>query len=129
MERLIDNPIPRPCGLVVKKGSKTVYLIRVETNSRVPNLNQHAVTAHFRFDDKLPRSANVAVHSVDAIHGQVDYDLLQLHSIPNYTRQVDAEIEPHMNIIAGCLVTHHKGCLSNHMIDIQFDALGKVLLL
>ena len=106
----------------------TVYLIRVETNSGVANLNQHAITAICRFDYKFPGSTDIGVHSIDAVHGQVDYYLLQLHSITHYTRQVNAEIEPHMDMIACCLVTHHKRRFSNHIIDIQFDPVRKVLL-
>ena len=54
MERLIDNPIPIPCGFGGKEWLEdTVGQLRLESCSRILNLDQHTIRVLCRPNEKL----------------------------------------------------------------------------
>ena len=106
----------------------TVCLFRIESSSRILNLDQHGISVPRRFYEKLPWPVSEGTHCFDAVDDQVDQDLLQLYSVAEYARQISGKVELYRDMASGRLMTHKNGDFVNHIIDVQFNPIRSILL-
>src|SRR5882672_2190317 len=112
---------PDPLGLGCKERLKDLTdLLWIEATTGILNLNQHAVLVLCRLDDQLSRPIDQGTHRVDAIHDQVDQDLLQLYPVAARTWQVSGKISAQGNTVSGQLIAQEPSDVLNHFIDVQF---------
>ena len=86
IERLMDNPMPTPCGLCREKGlKKPLHGFCRDANAGVDDGDQNSISIfHFRTDQELPWTI---VHVTDGFHGvdnQIQEDLLHLDTVTQY---------------------------------------------
>src|SRR5256885_14391729 len=65
-------------------------------------------------------------HGVDAVHDQVDQDLLQLHRVSAHAGQISGKIGPQGNAVPGHLIAKQNGDLLNNLINIHCNSLGRL---
>ena len=79
IRRLIDSPIPVPCGFVVKKASKMRSAIVRQPDAGITYRNQQlTVVAHFRGDGQFTTRVS---HRLDSVDHEIHQDLLQQYPI------------------------------------------------
>src|ERR1700735_284129 len=98
-----------------KRLKDAIDSIGIESNPRILNLDQHTIRVLGRFNHELPGPANDGTHRIEAVHGEIDQYLLQLHSVAKHDWEINRQIEPHLNVVPGCLIAHEEGGFSNHM--------------
>src|ERR1700730_12333097 len=111
---------PDPLGLGCKERLKDLTdLLRIEATSGILNLDQHTVRILCRLDEQLSRQIVEGTHRVDAIHDQVNQDLLQLHPVAEQTWQISGKISAQGNTVSGQLIAQEPSDVLNDLIDVQ----------
>ena len=106
----------------------TVRVLWIESCSRILDLDQHTVGVHCRLDEQFPWSIRDHTHGFDAIHNQVDQDLLSLHAVGTHARKITAEISPQRYTAPNQLTAQEHSQLLNNLINVHRNSLGCALL-
>ena len=101
IERVIDRPMPRPSGFVVKKGSKTRD--RVSGGSPAPvsemvTLTVSGAGAVVRIVSRRS-GGSVGFHRLDGVAHQVQQGLLQLDGISRHAGHARAQVQDHLDLL------------------------------
>ena len=101
---------PDPLCLGCKERFKDLTdLLRIEAASGILNLDQHTVGALCRLDEQLSRLIGEVAHGVDAIHDQINQDLLHLHPVGERTRQISGKVSAQGNTVSAQLIAQQPG--------------------
>src|SRR5260370_23570329 len=102
----------------------SLHLLGIESGSCILHLDQHTVRAFCRLDQQLSRRTGEGAHSVDAIHDQVNQNLLQLHPAAEQTWQIVCEVGLERDAVSAHLIAHQYDRFLNNLIDVQFRSIG-----
>src|ERR1700693_4419660 len=102
-------------------------LPRLESFSRILNLDSYHIRFPYRFDDKLAWLISRGAHGIDTVHYQVQQDLLQLHAVAKYGRQIRCQVELDGDAVSGRLIAHKISDFLNQLIDVQFNSVRSAL--
>src|SRR5882762_268692 len=80
-----------------------------------------------RLNEKLTRSIGNHTHRVDAVHGQIQHYLLQLHAISEHTWQIRGKIRAEGNTVSSQLMAQEPGYVLNDLVDVEFRPPGSLL--
>ena len=103
IDRLMGNPIPIPCGLVVKKGVNS-FSACLGVDSRAGILHGHLKLSRIReggLDQQPLRLAIDTGGGLNGVHHQIEDDLLQLNPVRAHRRNIERPIRCARKYCAG----------------------------
>ena len=120
IERLIDNPIPKPFGLGGKKGlEKLVNLDGINADTRILHLHDNPIVFGAVRSDYYLRVVGYVRHSFDAVLDQVDYNLLQLYAVAGHDGDIGGQILPKYHAMIVQFALHKCDGFPDNVINIQ----------
>ena len=122
MVRAIDNPIPMPCALVVKNGSKTSLSLSGGMPGPLSEIATSAKSSRSAVQIASWRpEAGMSGHRIYRVDHQVQYDLLNLNSVATDRQRWGSDGSAHINLPRSSLT----GKKINRLLDdfVEFDRL------
>src|SRR5216684_4924512 len=128
-DRATDGePHSDPPGLGGKEWFEdTVGMCRIDSWSAIPDLDRDTVGMLCRLDENFPWPVGQSAHCLDAVHYQIQDDLLQLHAITEERRQIAGKIATQGGAVSGQVIVEEPGAFANDFIDIEAGSVGNAL--
>ena len=101
----------------------------LQAGAGIPHLDQDGFRAGlFRTNEEFPGTVHDRVHGLDRVEKQVENQLLQLHAITRYGRQILAQVRLHGDAPSRRLASQEVEHLADHLIQVELDLLDGCLL-
>ena len=130
IERQIDNPMPRPLGLVVKNALKSCFeFFRIDADTGILDRHEHLVgIVELRSDEEFARASGDSGHGLGAVDDEIDDHLLQLDAIALHRRQLRRKLQPHRRMVGDHFALHEGDHIADDLVYFEPDHLRTALL-
>src|SRR5208283_5924756 len=93
--------------------------IRTNADSTVFNRDNHMTGTFSATRDQYLLAVGYFPQGIDGVYGQIKNDLLQLHPVSLYLRQISGRLSPYSDSIPSRLFASKIRCVSNDIIQVQ----------
>src|ERR1700730_15667232 len=97
----------------------TVGQMRLNSWSRVLNLDQHPICASCRPEQKLPWSFRRQSHGFNGVHDEINQHLLQLHLVAGHAREIRCEVDAQGDMASRQLGAQQNPYVLNDPVNVQ----------